>query len=56
MEEHRLQGFENKVLRKRSEKHRKWKILHNKELNDLYGSLELLVDQKLYKTGNINGE
>jgi hypothetical protein len=40
-EEHRLRGFENRVLReifgpKRGEVTGEWRKLHNEELNDLY--------------------
>jgi len=42
-EEHRLRDFENRVLSrvfgpKRDEVTGKWRKLHNKELNDLYSS------------------
>jgi len=41
-EEHRLGVFENRVLKifgsKRDEIIREWRKLHNKELNDLYSS------------------
>ena len=42
-EERRLRVFENRVLRrtfgpKRDEVTRKWRKLHNEELNDLYSS------------------
>jgi hypothetical protein len=41
-EEHRLRGFENRVLRifgtKRDEIPREWRKLHNEEPNDLYSS------------------
>ena len=42
-EECRLRGFENRVLRrifgpKRDEVTRKWRKVHNEELNDLYSS------------------
>jgi hypothetical protein len=41
-EEHRLRGFENKVLRtfgpKRDKVTREWRELHEEELNDLYSS------------------
>jgi len=41
-EDHRLRVFENRVLRrigpKRDEVTKEWRKLHNKELNDLYSS------------------
>jgi hypothetical protein len=41
-EEHRLRGFENRVLRKIFEPKREedgsWRILHNDEFHDLYSS------------------
>jgi hypothetical protein len=46
-EEHRLRVFENKVLRrifgpKRDEVTGEWRRLHNKELNDLYSSPNII--------------
>ena len=46
-EERRLRVFENRVLRrvfgpKRDEVRREWRKLHNKELNDLYASLNIV--------------
>jgi hypothetical protein len=46
-EERRLRVCENRVLRrifgpKRDEIKREWRKLHNKELNDLYSSLNIV--------------
>ena len=46
-EERRLRVFENKVLRRifgrdKDEVRREWRKLHNKELNDLYASLNIV--------------
>ena len=45
-EEHRLRVFENRVSRifgrKRDEVTREWSKLHNKKLNDLYSSLNIV--------------
>jgi hypothetical protein len=46
-EEHRLRVFENRVLRrifwpKRGEVTGEWRRLHNKELNDLYSSPNII--------------
>jgi hypothetical protein len=46
-EEHRLRVFENRVLRrisgpKRDEATGEWRKLHNKELNDLYSSTNIV--------------
>jgi hypothetical protein len=46
-EEHRLRAFENRVLRrifgpKRDEVTGEWRRLHNKELNDLYSSPNII--------------
>jgi hypothetical protein len=47
IEEHRLRVFENRVLRrifgpKRNEVTGEWRKLHNKELRDLYSSLNII--------------
>ena len=47
MEEHRLRVFENRVLRrifgpKRDEVTWEWRKLHNKELNDMYSSPNII--------------
>jgi hypothetical protein len=46
-EERRLRMFKNRVLRrifgpKRDEVTREWRTLHNKELNDLYSSSNIV--------------
>ena len=46
-EEHRMRVFENRVLRrifgpKRDRVIREWRELHNKELNDLYSSPNII--------------
>jgi len=47
MEEHRLRVSDNRVLRrifglKRDDVTRKWRKLHNEELNDLYCSTNIV--------------
>jgi hypothetical protein len=53
-EEHRLRVCENRVLRrifgpKRDEVTRKWRKLHNEELNDLYSSPNIVRVMKSRK-------
>jgi hypothetical protein len=45
-EEHRLRGFENRVLRRifgcKREEDESWRKLHNDELHNLYSSLNIV--------------
>jgi hypothetical protein len=55
-EEHRLRVFENRVLRrifgpKRDEVTGEWRRLHNKELNDLYSSQNIILVIKSRRMG-----
>jgi hypothetical protein len=57
MEERRLRLLENRVLRrifgtKRDEIIREWRKLHNEELNDLYGSSNIV---RVIKFERMNG-
>ena len=60
-EEHRLRLFENRVLRrvfgsKRAEVTWEWRKLHNKELNDLYSSpniVRVIKSRRMRRAGNV---
>jgi hypothetical protein len=53
-QEHRLRGFENRVLRrifgpKREKVTDEWTSLHNKELNDLYYLPNIILGDQIKK-------
>jgi hypothetical protein len=60
-EEHRLRVFENRVLRrifgsKRDEVTGEWRILHNKELRDLYSSpsiIRIMKSRRMRLAGHV---
>ena len=59
-EEHRLRGFENRMLRifgtKRDEVTSKWRKLHNEELNDLYSSpriVQVIKSKRMRQVGHV---
>jgi hypothetical protein len=63
-EEHRLKVFENRVLRKifkpkRDEVTGGWRILHNKELHNLYSSpsiIRMIKSRELRRAGHVAEE
>jgi hypothetical protein len=63
MEEHRLRGFENRVLRrtfgpKRDEVTGGWRKLHTEELNNLYSSpsiIRLIKEDEMRRACSTNG-
>jgi len=59
-EEHRLRGFENRMLRifgtKRDEVTSEWRKLHNEELNDLYSSpriVQVIKSKRMRQVGHV---